>query len=298
MALAGLVLLAVAYGGLAWSRAVAALRAFARTPARGGLLIGVLLVPCLLVWLPEAAADPAGFLGAVGRLAVYLLVPGVLLLVRPARATPLDAFDAGAILALWLPVEFDWLPEASVRLAEGVSLPAALLTAICLGFLLVRVIRPLPGVGYSYRLGGKDVGQALLALAAYAAVGLPLGVALGFIEFGVAAFDAGEWVVTLLAIYFLTAISEELLFRGAIQNLLEQRFGRSAVTWLGAAVVFGLSHVNNVTAHHRPPNWPYVAMATLAGLAYGWVWQRTGKITASAITHTLVNFVWGVIFQS
>jgi membrane protease YdiL (CAAX protease family) len=64
-----------------------------------------------------------------------------------------------------------------------------------------------------------------------------------------------------------------------------------------AALVFGVSYVNNTTAHHAPTNWPYVFLTTLGGLAYGWVWRKTGKITASALTHTLVNFTWGVVLR-
>jgi membrane protease YdiL (CAAX protease family) len=39
----------------------------------------------------------------------------------------------------------------------------------------------------------------------------------------------------------------------------------------------------------------YALVAALAGLAYGYVWRRTGKITASAITHTLVNATWALL---
>ncbi|MGE5222552.1 MAG: type II CAAX prenyl endopeptidase Rce1 family protein [Omnitrophica WOR_2 bacterium] len=173
-----------------------------------------------------------------------------------------------------------------------------MLTAICLGLLLFLVVRPLDRIGYSYRLTLADIGTALLALFVYALIGLPLGIALGFIRPGLATFEPASWLVRLLAIYFLTAIPEELLFRGAIQNLIEQRFGRTWATLAIAAIIFGLSHLNNTTAHNMPPNWPYVIMATLAGLTYGWTWRSRGKITASAITHTLVNFIWGVVFRS
>jgi membrane protease YdiL (CAAX protease family) len=293
-----LVILVVTYMGLALSRVVGALRRFAGTRWRGALLVGLLLIPYLLVTLPYVGASPGTFLGGLARMAAYLFVPSLLLLFRPARNGPLDLFDAAAILALWLPVEFDALPEASLAVAGGLNLPVPLLTAICLGFLLFLVIRPLKDVGYTYRLTRRDAGQAFLALGAYAVVGLPLGVVLGFIRFGAAPLDAGEWLLTLVAIYFLNALPEELLFRGALQNLFEQRFGRNAGTWFVGASIFGLAHLNNITAHHAPPNWPYVFMATLAGLAYTWAWRSTGKVTVSALTHALVNFTWAVAFQS
>jgi membrane protease YdiL (CAAX protease family) len=40
-----------------------------------------------------------------------------------------------------------------------------------------------------------------------------------------------------------------------------------------------------------------VLMAALAGLAYGWVWRRTRKVTASALTHMLANLLWGIVFR-
>jgi membrane protease YdiL (CAAX protease family) len=85
------------------------------------------------------------------------------------------------------------------------------------------------------------------------------------------------------------------LFRGILQNLLSRRAKKAWVALLAASLVFGLAHLNNATSGHAVPNWAYVAMATLAGLAYGWVWRRTKKVTASAITHMLVNLVWGIL---
>ena len=100
----------------------------------------------------------------------------------------------------------------------------------------------------------------------------------------------------LIGGYLFTALPEELLFRGVIQNLLERRFPQWPGLTIGlAAVVFGLAHLDNPTPGYPVPNMTYVAMATLAGLAYGWTWRRTGKITASAVTHALVNFMWGIL---
>lgn len=294
--IAVLFLLAVFFG-LSSSLVVQALRKFYDNRLHGGLLVATLAVPYILVSLPRAAAEPERFLCGLGILLAYLFVPGMVLVWRPAKNMPLDVFDLLALLAIWLPVEFDWLPDASASLGS-LSLPIPLLTAVCLGFLLFTVIRPLEKLGYTYRLRGQDGAAVLIALGGFFFVGLPLGITTGFIVPAPIQFDLLQWLLRFGLIYFLNALPEELLFRGAIQNLIEQRFGRSWKTLAVAAVIFGLSHINNTTAHHTPPNWPYVVMATFAGLAYGWTWQRSNKITASALTHTLVNFIWSIVFTA
>jgi membrane protease YdiL (CAAX protease family) len=90
---------------------------------------------------------------------------------------------------------------------------------------------------------------------------------------------------------------EEVLFRGIIQNLLTMRVSNNLVVLGASSIIFGIAHLNNTTPGYPIPNWGYVLMATLAGLAYGWVWQKTGKVTVSAITHMLVNLLWGLVFS-
>ena len=91
-----------------------------------------------------------------------------------------------------------------------------------------------------------------------------------------------------LIIYLVTGVPEEFLFRGLLQNVL--------TGWLGArpglaiaAVVFGLAHL---------PDPRYVLLAAIAGVAYGLVYQRTQRITASAITHALVDATWVALLRS
>ena len=80
---------------------------------------------------------------------------------------------------------------------------------------------------------------------------------------------------------------EEFLFRGLIQNLLSRRLGVPLGLAVGS-VIFGLSHL---------PDPRYAVLATIAGVAYGWVYLRTGKVTASAITHALVDAVWVILLR-
>ena len=119
----------------------------------------------------------------------------------------------------------------------------------------------------------------------YAVVAIPIGLATGFLSWNPHVPATGP--LTPVLIYLLTALPEELLFRGIFQNLLMRRLGQ----WGGlavAAVIFGIAHL---------PDFRYVALATLAGLAYGGVYASTRKITVSAITHAGVNSIWAALLR-
>jgi CAAX protease family protein len=287
-------LLFLPYFAFASTRVVGALREFYDNRLHGGLLVAMLLVPYLLAALP-GAGDRAQFLGGLIRMVAYLFIPGLALLYRPPGRRPLDLFDITAIVALWFPIEFDWLPDVSAQLVRGLSLPIPKLIGVDLAFLLFLVIRPVEGLGYSFRLTRRDGVRALQAFGAFAVVGLPLGFAIRFIGLQPAPFHPGEWALSLAGIYLLIAVPEELLFRGIIQNLIEQRFGRNWITLVAASLIFGAAHLDNATTGYPVPNFAYMLMATLAGLAYGWAWRRSGKITTAAVTHTLVDWLWGVV---
>ena len=89
--------------------------------------------------------------------------------------------------------------------------------------------------------------------------------------------------------FFFIAVPEELFFRGWLQNLLERRVGRHGAL-IATAVLFGLSHFNKRALHF---NWRYVLLAAIAGIFYGRAWREERRVGASAMTHTLVDTVWG-----
>jgi len=225
-------------------------------------------------------------------------VPALATLFRPADAPPLHPLDILAILALWFPIEFGWLPQASAHLSPDISLPVPMLTAIVLGLILFVVLRPLPQVGFTFALTRADFGKIGRALLAYILVGIPLGLLTRFLVLNMAPFAWDRWVLAWPLGYLFTALPEELLFRGAIQNQLRLRLGNDWAALGIAAVIFGLSHLNNGTPGYPEPNWMYAIMAALAGLAYGWTWHKTGKITASAAVHATVNFIWGILLSA
>lgn len=279
----------------------------------GDLIIVPLLAPYLLA--VELRPDP----GELLRLSVYLAIPTLLLRMRGGRGTTFGLPQFLAILAIWVPVELhlftlladliapgmalaaragslDLLPDVQVAVLSGLRIPIDTLTAVLLALTLFLVRHPVQGVGMTFSLNGADLRRAVTGLAAFAAVGIPLGLYTGFLRFGPSIDRPRNIALGLLGGYLFTALPEELLFRGLIQNLVTARIRNEWVGLLLAAAIFGLSHLNNATTGFGVPNWTYAAMAGLAGLAYGWVWLRSRKVTASAITHALVNGIWGVLF--
>ena len=98
-----------------------------------------------------------------------------------------------------------------------------------------------------------------------------------------------------VAVIFLgTALPEEILFRSLVQNLLMRRFGAGWRTLLAASFIFGCAHLNN--GPQPLPNWRYLILATLAGIAYGAVFQKASTVLSSATLHMLVDWTKHVFF--
>lgn len=290
--------LLLAYLGLANGRFTAKVRRFAHKNGLAPfLLIALLFIPYLLVTLPNAAAHPAAFANGLSRMVLFIAVPTTAVLYRPTQAKRLHPLDILVILAVWFPIEFGWLPDADAHLAAGIDLPVPMLTAVVLILLLYLAIRPLPGIGYTFKLTRSDGKQILNGLTAYTLIGIPIGLLTRFLILGVAPFDVSTWILAWPLGYLFTALPEELLFRGVIQNQLHGRIKNEWLALLIASVIFGLAHLNNSTIGNPVPNWMYVLMASIAGLAYGWTWRKTRKITAAAVVHATVNFIWGIFLS-
>lgn len=276
------------------------LRSVQRRKLHGVLYSAALLIPYLLVALPDAAANPVGFARGLAVMALYLLAPMLLQQGRRKGVRRPDGLDVLTIALLWLPAEAGLLPAF-----EGVVAPLPVVMGTVNALLIYLVVAPWPGrrgkggIGYTFRLTAQDVGIALLALLAFGAVAIPLGVVTGFLSFQPSIPAIGPALLALVSGYLFIAIPEELLFRGLIQQGFERLYPKAEiVTLVIPAAIFGLAHLNNATTGFPVPNVMYAGVATLAGLAYGFVWRRTGKITASAVTHALVNLIWGLLLTA
>jgi membrane protease YdiL (CAAX protease family) len=100
------------------------------------------------------------------------------------------------------------------------------------------------------------------------------------------------WPVWAWSMAVLTALAEEVVFRGLLQSWAAEwlggtpRAGRLAVVI--AAALFGLAHAAGGPL--------YVALATAAGVGYGWIFLRTRSIAAAIAAHAGLNTVHLVFF--
>ena len=256
------------------------LRALAIAPIARLLIAPVAIALAILVYsaviglavLPRAAAYGA-----------YLIVPALIAGLR-AAGEPSPVRVLAAALWLWLPIEFSLLP--AVPLPPSGGLPAAPLAALLDGLYVFLIACPIERLGYTFVLTRRDAALALGATVAFAVAGIPIGIGTHFLAWHPRVTLVSATLAPF-AIYLATAVPEEFLFRGLIQNSLERLVGRAGLPV--AAAVFGLAHL---------PDPRYVCLAALAGLAYGWVYVRTRRITASAVTHALVDWIWVLLFRA
>ena len=84
---------------------------------------------------------------------------------------------------------------------------------------------------------------------------------------------------------FFTCVAEEAFFRGFLQRnlsrkLQENRYG-NILTLITVSILFGLAHFAG--------GLKYIMLASVAGMVYGYAYQRTQRIEASIICHFTVN---------
>jgi len=261
-------------------------------PARAFAIIAALFVLHLLYAIATNTARPQRLI----VMALYLSFP-FLLLTKQRGESKASWLDFAAILWMWLPLELGLVRRlTAASSASGADFHYAFAEglAINVGIIAFGAWRRLRGIGYRFEFNQKTVSAGLICFLLFAAIAIPLGFAIHFIRYS---FQLNKLILapaTFLGIFLFTAIPEEFLFRGLIQNCLERMAGRRILGLMLASLVFGASHLNNGPPI---PNYKYFFMASVAGVFYGIAWQRTGSLTASGVTHALVDTAWSVLFR-
>jgi uncharacterized protein len=223
--------------------------------------VGLTLLPVALAALLEVSSLPQKFAWQDG---VVLLTIAVVL-------------EVGVFAGAWPYSGLGSMPK--LYLADG-------------ALYLYVVVRRLEGIGYSFVPKLSDFAIGLREWLFFLPFALGLGFATHFIHFYARTPSLGHVIGAVLVIFLLTAIPEELFFRGILQNLLERRIGGTKALII-TACLFGLSHFHKGAAF----NWRYVIIAAIAGIFYGRAWRARRHLFASALTHTLVDVVWGLWFR-
>ncbi len=261
-----------------------------------GLLQGsprsVWAVPFLLAAVFGGASAVAGAcsIPLIAMVLAYALAPVacVYALGVGTPATP-GVLDFLAILLLWLPLEFAAGQHLVPRPAQGFLHSVGYGIAILLGLVLFLGFRSFPGLKYNAPRGRRDWVLPLAGFAAVAPVLVAVGIAIGFIPMPHLPAQSGGKMAAAVGIIFAgTALPEEILFRSLIQNLLMLRFGAGWRTLIVASVIFGAAHLDN--GPQALPNWRYMIEATIAGVAYGRVFQKASSVTSSAMLHMTVDW--------
>jgi membrane protease YdiL (CAAX protease family) len=260
-------------GVVAWLR---------RGRARVACAVAALLVPYLLYAVSSGALSWV----STAQLAIFLSLPTVVALSARRRGAPRWQ-DAVIVLVLWISHELGWLREVW-SWPEGMG-GYVFDTVMSVDLVLVLFLgaRGLDGVGYRFRFGRADLRIVLVNFSIFAAIGIPVGLATGFLTFNPRFPDPLVTAVGAVGLFLTVALPEELLFRGVIQNLL-QRVAGSGRALLAASILFGASHLDNDPS----PDWRYFLLASIAGLFYGRAYLQSRGLMAPIAVHTLVDVVW------
>ena len=252
---------------------------------------GILAVPIGLwsLYLIYAAGMDVATSRGLAIMAVYLSVP-FLVFSLWSKAEPL------VILWIWLPLELGIVRQILITHTRGADLHYAFaqLLAIDAGIVAFIVWNGTPGVGFRFEVDRACIRAGLANFFMFAVIAIPLGFAIDFIHYSFTLKKLYSTVPIFLGIFLFTALPEEFLFRGLIQNWLERVSRRRVISLVIASIIFGASHLNNGPP---VPNYRYFLMAAIAGIFYGSAWSATGSLMASALTHALVDTVWSVVFR-
>jgi membrane protease YdiL (CAAX protease family) len=200
-----------------------------------------------------------------------------------------SALDFLTVLLLWLPLEFSAGASLIPRPAQGFLHGVAYGIAILLGLVLFVGFRSVTGLKYNLPHHARDYWLPLAGFAVAAPVLAVVGIALGFIPPPHAPTQSAGRMISAVGLIFAgTVLPEEILFRSLIQNLFMLRFGARARTLLAAAFIFGCAHLDN--GPQPLPNWRYMILATIAGVAYGWIFEKASTVLSSAALHMLVDW--------
>lgn len=187
--------------------------------------LSALVIPVYFAVAYAMMTVPSGtfHLSHLGVLMVYVGVP--LMLVAAVKHWQHWAFIlmVVALGCIWVPVNFGLLGD--VWHIRGVADSTAILTIVAVDIALIvfGAYYGVVGIGYELEFGKKQFQSATNGAALYLLVVIPSLLWLNGASLHIN-WNLWQWVASALLVLFGTAIPEELIFRGLLQNILAQKF--------------------------------------------------------------------------
>ena len=120
--------------------------------------------------------------------------------------------------------------------------------------------------------------------------------ALGLVALRPHPMQAPLVVGTFFGILWVTALSEEFIFRGLLLPWLERWTSSPAAALAVTSLLFGSIHLG-FHFHGGFPNWRFAIVAAVLGLFCGLARRQTGGIQAGMAAHALTVAVWKMFLQ-
>jgi membrane protease YdiL (CAAX protease family) len=244
------------------------------------ILTGSLVLPYLLCSMGAIRFDGL----ALVRLVSLGLAISLWYVILPAKPLPDAAFLA---LIGWITLGhyFDGIyPRFFGQHLEALG-AIGLLHVVALTLMLQR---PIAETGYGFWPNRREWTIGARHYLFFLLVGGPLALALKATH--LAAAPAPWWIVigTFFGALWVSSLAEEFLFRGVLQQWMEDWTGNARAALLLTAIVFGLAHL----WFRGFPNWRWVPVVTVLGWLCGRARNQAGGIRASVVTHALVVSTW------
>jgi membrane protease YdiL (CAAX protease family) len=106
--------------------------------------------------------------------------------------------------------------------------------------------------------------------------------------------DPMAWLLAL-AVTLLTPLTEEVLWRGAVQQAFKSAGLPRVIAMVAASALFALVHWNAVPAEARAGALPALF---LLGMLFGWLFERSGSLLAPFTAHAAFNAANLILFST
>jgi len=201
----------------------------------------------------------------------------------------LNRWDILFLLSSWQIFNFgEWETYFSDSVTAPYEISAGMLSLLALWYIYRR------GITLGIKFSKSDFLLILKSLVLLSLILIPVGLYVGFLKFN-PNLNTKFIICTTFEYILFVGLTEELVFRGILQNLLE----KSLKTPYAIIITSGLFAIiySHITGGSGFPNWTYVSFAFVAGLAYGTAYVKSRSIWVPIIIHGLVDTIWRVILS-